>query len=370
MLRKIPMNDLRRFRAGSMFSARISTVLDSGEFILGSEVKAFEAELSRFLGVKRAAAVGNGTDAIQLGLRALGVQPGDVVATTPNAGGYTTTALRRIGAKPLFIDVDDDGQMSPEDLRRKLRANPLTKVVVATHLFGLMGRIFEIKEIAEGYGVQLFEDCAQAIGAKLNGHHAGAIGHAASFSFYPTKNLGGFGDSGAVVSSSGKVVERVELLRQYGWSTRYEVAEDGGMNSRMDEIQAAILVDKLQSIDQVNSRRREIWGKFCKATQRSRWRLIGSNSESFVAHLAVLVAPSRIEREAAQELFASNGVSTSVHYPILDYHQSAWRAEYMEQNCPKAEDLTDRILSVPLFPELEDWEVDSISKVISDLGSL
>ena len=356
-MNQIPLNDLGRIDASEneLIKHAISQVINSGNFILGGKVAAFESELGEFLGARHVMAVASGTDALVIALRALGVSRGHLVATTPNAGGYTSTALQLIGAQPLFVDCDDFGQMSPESLRDALSLNPQTHSVVVTHLFGLGGHIEEIAQICAESGLLLVEDCAQSLGASRNGMRFGTFGAASTFSFYPTKNLGALGDAGAISTPDPLVAERVRSLRQYGWSERYKVEVTFGQNSRMDEFQAAVLTLRLPKLDALNVRRRAIWALYEKALAGSDFRMIGVKDESFVAHLAVIKAPLG-KRERARLYLGNLGVSTGIHYPILDYQQPAFASE-MPGSCPVAEDLVDRIFTVPLFPDMTDEEI-------------
>lgn len=366
-MNRIPVNDLGRIEATEkqLIKHAISEVIDSGSFILGENVKAFESQLAEFLHTPHALAVATGTDALEISLRALGVSIGHLVATTPNAGGYTLTALQLIGAKPLFVDCDDSGQMDPESLRVALKMNPRAHSVVLTHLFGLGGYASEIAKICTEFDVFLIEDCAQSLGASRNGKRFGTFGIASTFSFYPTKNLGALGDSGAIATRDPLVADRIRSLRQYGWSERYRMELPHGRNSRMDEFQGAILSLRLPKLDSLNARRREIWGLYSAALSSSQFRLVGRNEESFVAHLAVVAAPQG-DRERARSLLETLGISTGIHYPVLDYQQAAF-VDTSYTVCPVSEDLVSRIFTIPLFPEMTEEE---ISRVVSGLNAL
>lgn len=362
----IPINDLSRSVPGEAEIATIVDVLRSGSYILGEKVASFESDLSKFIGVNYAFGVASGTDALVIALRALGVQSGDVVCTSPNAGGYTTTALRLIGAYPRFVDTDDFGRMSVEALREILENEVSIKGVVLTHLYGLMGDALSIRRLTNDFEVFLIEDCAQSIGARQGGHRAGSVGDAATFSFYPTKNLGALGDAGAVLTNDTRVAERIKLLRQYGWSERYYAQLEFGTNSRMDEVQASVLRARLVSLEQGNARRKVIWERYREAIEGSDWRIIGSQDSDFVAHLAVLVAPNAESRANAISTLSEYGVATSVHYPVLDYEQVAWADLNSRSKCPVAEDLAGRIITVPMYPSLADSEVSVVAAALSE----
>jgi dTDP-4-amino-4,6-dideoxygalactose transaminase len=358
----IPINDLSRAEDvhGEKLHSQLLDVVQSGSYILGAKVTELELGLATYLGCKHVIAVASGTDALVLALRALGVSTGDSVATTANAGGYTTTALTQIGASPVFVDCLDSGQMSVQDLRRVLESGYSLKAVVLTHLFGLTGPLSEVRVLCDEFGVLLVEDCAQSTGATIDGVRTGSVGDVSTFSFYPTKNLGALGDGGAVATSSPEIATRARKLRQYGWSSRYQVGLSFGTNSRMDEIQATVLLHRLPELDEMNRLRRSIWETYSGALEGSRWRLIGRNEETFVAHLAVLVAPQGL-RDESRDFLERNGVSTGIHYPILDYLQPAWESSYAG-SCPVAEDLVERIFTIPLFPQLTSSEIEHISR--------
>lgn len=360
----IPINDLSRAEdiRDDLLQSELLNVLESGTYILGTNVAKFEEEFSTYLGCKHVIAVASGTDAIVVALRAVGVLAGDRVVTTANAGGYTTTALAQIGAFPVFIDCFESGQMNYLDLRRVLEATPDIKAVVLTHLFGLVGPLAEVRSICDEFGISLVEDCAQSTGAARDGVKAGSVADVSTFSFYPTKNLGAIGDGGAIATSSPDIAARAQKLRQYGWSNRYEVVIPFGTNSRMDEIQATVLRHRLPSLDEMNSARRKIWVKYSAALEGSSWEIIGNEEEEFVAHLAVVVAPGRL-RDQSREYLENNGVSTGIHYPILDYQQPAWESRFFG-SCPVAEDLVQRIFTIPLFPQLTESEIGHISNAL------
>lgn len=364
----IPMNDLARREdlASGALEHKIIEVLKSGAYILGTEVASFEVEFAKFLGVQDVVAVATGTDALTIALRALGVQRADSVAIMANAGGYTMTSLVQIGAAPVYVDCDDSAQMDPASLRKCLSEYKTVKVVVVTHLYGLTANLLQIRAICDEFDVLLLEDCAQSAGAQLGKIRAGSVGDVATFSFYPTKNLGSVGDAGATASSS-QLAQKIRRLRQYGWDKRYEVTEPDGVNSRMDEIHAAVLKSRLGGLDASNQRRRDIWESFSKAFSGSDWRLVGANNTSFVAHLAVVIAPEGLAN-SARAFLRNQGIATDIHYPILDYQQLAWKG-LGRGNCPVAETLVPRCFSIPLFPELTDDEVDDISGALRFLAT-
>jgi dTDP-3-amino-2,3,6-trideoxy-4-keto-D-glucose/dTDP-3-amino-3,4,6-trideoxy-alpha-D-glucose/dTDP-2,6-dideoxy-D-kanosamine transaminase len=366
----IPLNDLRRSvnsESESQLRDLTAKVVVSGSYILGSEVRSFEAEFASYLGANFVTSVASGTDALVIALRSLGVERGSKVLVVPNAGGYTTTALMEIGAEPVFVDSDDMGRMDTESLDNFLHSTPEAVCVVATHLYGLNSNIEAVLAVCKSHGASLLEDCAQSTGAEVEGKKLGSFGDVATFSFYPTKNLGALGDAGAIATNSSKLALQHGSLRQYGWSSRYEVGTPFGKNSRMDELQAAVLRFRLPRLDELNRRRKQIWRTYEAALRGSVWRMLGDESPGFVAHLGILVTPLGLRDSAAKSL-ENRGVATSVHYPILDYLQPGW-AHLVSGNCPNAEDLTDRILTIPLFPELTDEEVESVASALRQMIS-
>ncbi len=334
-------------------AAAIQEVLDSGWFILGERVRRFEAAFAAYLGVAHAVGVANGTDALELGLRALGVGPGDRVITAANAGGYSTVAIHACGAQAQFVDVDRDGaHMDPSALAAALASRP--RALVVTHLYGRLGPVGEIAAAARAAGVAVLEDCAQAHGARRGGVHAGAFGDAGCYSFYPTKNLGALGDGGAVVTGDAAIAERVRRLRQYGWEDKYRVVHEHGRNSRLDEIQAAVLQVKLGWLDRENARRREIAAAYGAGIRNDAIIVPRRGGEEDVVHLFVVRCA---QREALRAHLAAAGVRTDVHYPIPDHRQPAFAARYGGVSLPATEALAAEVLTLPAHPALREDEV-------------
>lgn len=361
----IPLNDLSRIDSVTLASEIevVSKVISSGNYMMGPHASALEVEISKFTRGVGTVTVGNGTDALMLAMQGLGLQQGDLVATVPNAGGYATTAAIKIGAIPILVDIDPVTlQMSTDSLRR-LVSNKQLSAVVATHLYGLMADIVTIRNICDEAGVLLIEDCAQAFGAKFDGKNAGSWGDAATFSFYPTKNLGAFGDGGAISFREFNHLSSARQLAQYGWSTRYEVTMIGGVNSRIDEIQAAVLLLRLQNLNEENSKRRRTIKRYIDSLSEKR-KIIFLDDESFVGHLAVLVTDSRDKDQAA---LTAAGISTGIHYPILDNYQPAWKSIFENQMTPVAVTNSQKILTLPCFPRLEENEIQLVCKTLSEL---
>lgn len=341
----------------------MTRVLDSGWYVLGPEHDAFEAELAAYLGAPTAVGVGNGTDALQLAMLALGVNPGDAVLTAANAGGYASTAARSIGARPVYADVDPSTLLltaaTLDDAVRGLDGDPA--VIVVTHLYGMAAEMPSIVAWAEARGIPLIEDCAQSLGARVDGRRAGTFGDAATFSFYPTKNLGAIGDGGAVVARDALVADRVRSLRQYGWESKYRATTPGGRNSRLDELQAAILRVRLDGLDALNARRREIHARYAAALTLPGVRFVHSSSDAYVAHLAVLEAD---DRDLLRQRLDADGIRTDIHYPIPDHRQPIATQEPLP-TLPVTERAAGRILSIPLFPELNETEISRVESALA-----
>lgn len=342
----------------------IAAVLASGWYVLGPQHNALEAELSGYVGASETVLVGNGTDALELALAAVGVRAGSTVLTVANAGGYTTIAARLLGATPIYCDVAADTLlMTAQGVESALAsAGQKPAAIVVTHLFGAMAPVEAIVAIAARHGIPVIEDCAQALGARLGGKQAGTFGDIATTSFYPTKNLGALGDGGAVFTSNGELAESVRRMRQYGWSSKYHIGFDHGRNSRMDELQAAILRVKLPYLDASNERRREIHARYEAAAPAL---MVGRASSSFTAHLAVLAVD---DRERARAALKERGIGTDVHYPVADHEQKFPTGAAVGVSLPVTEKAATRIFSVPMFPELTDGEVDRISSALADLA--
>lgn len=344
---KLLINDIRRQNEANRtdIDAAFRRVLDRGWYISGPEVEAFEAEFARYCGAAHCVGVGNGTDALELAVRAAGVQPGDRVATVANAGMYGATAILRSEAKPVFVDVRPDTMLMTSE---GLAGAPGVKAAIVTHLYG---RMAEMPSLVAS-GVPLIEDCAQAHGARLNGRAAGTWGVAGCFSFYPTKNLGALGDAGAVVTNDPTMAARLRSLRQYGWTAKYVSGISGGRNSRLDELQAAILRVKLPHVDKWNERRRAIAARYDAAFGVNRTR--GSDD---VAHLYVLRCANR---ESVMKRLADAGIATAIHYPVPDHQQESVR---MKADLPVTEALCDQVLTLPLFPDMTDEEIEAVVRI-------
>ena len=354
---KVPFNDLQRAAVAesAVLLEGIRRVVESGWYVLGQEVRQFEEEFSAYIGVREAVTVANGTDALELALRAIEVQAGDEVITVANAGMYASTAIRKLGAAPRYVDVDE-ASMNLDPATLESACGPKTRAVILTHLYGRMADVEAVSRWCEQRGLPLIEDCAQSHGAQRAGRRAGSFGKLACFSFYPTKNLGALGDGGAVLTSDAGLAARLRGLRQYGWKGKYDVRLAGGTNSRLDEMQAAVLRSRLPRLDENNRRRVEIARMYNAGLKHPLIATPAVEEDSYVAHLYVVRTPAR---DALREHLGANGVASDVHYPIPDHLQAAY-ASGTPARLPVTEQLARDVLTLPCFPELRDEEVRAV----------
>ncbi|MGQ3889259.1 DegT/DnrJ/EryC1/StrS family aminotransferase [Legionella sp. CNM-1927-20] len=358
------INDLskRITNYSEKIQSTMNRVLASGWLILGPEVKQFEQSFAAYLGCEYCISVANGTDALELALKAMGINRMDHVATVANAGMYATNAILAIGAEPIFMDIDSTTYVvSFEEVVRAIDVG--AKAIIVTHLYGLaIPEIEKIVDYCKKKGVLVLEDCAQAAGALLNNKRAGSFGDAASFSFYPTKNLAALGDGGAVVTNHSVMADKLKSLRQYGWSSKYQVELFGGCNSRLDEIQAAILSMFLPDLDHTNARRREIAALYNDGISHSDILVPLHKGAEYVAHLYVIRTKRRDDlRKHLHEL----NIATDIHYPIPDYRQPVFGNNFSAIFLENTELVTSEILTLPCYPELSDDEVKFIINAIN-----
>lgn len=326
--------------------AAFARVLDSGRYILGPEVDGFEAAFAAHVGVAHGIGVANGTDAVEIGLRAIGVRAGDRVATVAHTAVATVTAIRAIGAEPVFVDIDPATYVMDLDGLRAAAKTGL-KAVVAVHLYGNMVPPEPLTAICREHGLRLLEDCAQAHGADNAGRRAGSIGDAAAFSFYPTKNLGAIGDGGIVVTADAAVATEARLLREYGWRDRYVSAIEG-TNSRLDPMQAAFLSVGLEHLDARNDQRRAIAALYDAGLAEAPVTLpVATEGTRHVYHQYVVRVADR-DRVLAQ--MAEKGVGCGIHYPVPVHRQAAYAAP--DVHLPATEAAAAEILSLPMYPQL------------------
>jgi dTDP-4-amino-4,6-dideoxygalactose transaminase len=361
----IPFGDLRlQYQAIKVELDRaIQSVLDEGWFILGKGVSALEREFAGYCGAAFAVGVANGTDALQLALMACDVGPEDEVVTTPLSATFTALAISATGATPRFVDIDPETyNIDPQRLAEAV--GPRTKAIIPVHLYGQPADMDPILAIARQHDLQVIEDAAQAHGAEYKGRKAGTLGDVACFSFYPSKNLGAFGDAGMVVTDNKVISERVRMLRNGGQRGRYEHLLLG-RNSRLDELQAAILRVKLTHLDEWNARRRHLAALYTALLGDS---VVDPPLEiPDVKHVYHLYVIRCTDRDALQEHLAEQGVGTAVHYPTPIHLQGAYRWLNIEPGSfPEAEQAAEQILSLPIYPELTDTKVRQVAAHIRD----
>jgi dTDP-4-amino-4,6-dideoxygalactose transaminase len=335
--------------------------LDGGWYILGEEVRQFEAEFATYLGVRHALGVGSGTEALHLALAACGVGPGDEVITVAHTAVATVAAIELCGAVPVLVDIASDTfTLDPRHLARAI--TPKTKAIVPVHLYGQPADLAPILDLAHQHGVRVVEDCAQAHGARYGGRRVGAWGDIAAFSFYPTKNLGALGDGGAVVTDDAALAERVRLLREYGWAERY-VSHIAGWNSRLDELQAAVLRVKLRYLDADNTARARLAARYTSGLSGVGLGLPGARAEGeHVYHLYVVRSARRDELQA---FLKARGIGALVHYPVPVHLQPAYQNRLRGSAAlPETERAAREVLSLSMYPELRDDEVDRVIDLV------
>lgn len=339
----------------------LDRVLTSGRYILGNEVKAFEREWAAFLGAPHCIGVGNGTDALALALWAVGVKAGEEVITVSHTAVATVAAIEQIGAVPVFADIDPRSRcMNPAHLPGLISKN--TRAIVPVHIYGQPAPMGTIMAVAKKYGLKVVEDCAQAHGATVGGQYVGTFGDAAAFSFYPTKNLGALGDAGAVVTSDPVLADSVRMLREYGWRERY-VSLTPGRNSRLDELQAAILRVKLPYLDCNNSRRRLVAAAYTEALRNS--TLVAPATIEGTEHAMHLYVVECTDRPAFERFLNGAGITTGRHYPLAVHQQPAYAGRIRGSRAlPITEALYEHLMTLPCYPELRDEDVAHISETL------
>jgi dTDP-4-amino-4,6-dideoxygalactose transaminase len=337
----------------------LDRVLTSGRFVLEQEVEGFEKEWAAYCGAEHAVGVASGTDALALALQAVGVRAGDEVVTAANTCVPTVAAIEQAGAAPVLADVDP-GTFTLDLARVEEALTERTRALVPVHLYGRVADMEPLLELARTRKLLVVEDCAQAHGAEYEGRRAGALGDAAAWSFYPTKNLGAIGDAGAVTTSDPETAERVRLLRNYGEQERFRhVAR--GRNSRLDAVQAAVLRAKLPHLEEWNERRREIAAAYGEALADT--DVAAPGGDGHVYHLYVVRTPRR--EELREHLFA-RGIGTAIHYPVPIHLQPAYTAlTPAGRDLTASERLSRSILSIPLNAALTDDEVDYVAEALA-----
>lgn len=349
----------------------VRKVLESGWYILGQEVKAFEREFASFLGsVSPTLGVANGTDALVLALKGLGLKPGSGVITVSHTATATVAAIELAGGVPVFTDIDPVWMvMEPQRLADTIREyrkgrNPPLQAVVVVHLYGQPADMEGIRAVCRKEGLLLVEDCAQSAGASWNGRKTGTWGDAASFSFYPTKNLGALGDGGGVVAADPKVTNQIRMLREYGWSQR-NMSRFAGMNSRLDELQAAILRVKLKALAEENDKRRKLAGLYRKGINHPEVQLPEERKEG--RHVYHLFALRSQRRNRLRSKLKAIGIGTNIHYPFPIHRMPGYRNRCWlpARGIPETEKASREVLSLPMYPELNKKTANLITKHVN-----
>jgi len=351
----------------SEIDSAMRNVMENGRYILGPKVRDFEEHFAKYLGMAHCIGVANGTDAVHLSLRACGVKAGDGVITASHTAVATVAAVEWLGAVPVLVDIDPESYtLDPQKVENTLRRIKTTltiKAIVAVHLYGHPSDMNALRDIADLSGIVLIEDCAQAHGAAVGDRKAGSMGACGAFSFYPTKNLGAFGDGGAIVTDDAGIAERLRSLQQYGWRERY-ISEGAGYNSRLDELQAAILDVKLQWLDAGNERRRRIAALYRDGLAGMPLDL--PREKPGVHHVYHQYVIRSAERDRLRIYLESKGIQTSILYPMAVHRQPAYRNRVPvgEGGMAVTEGIVQRILSLPIYPELGDAEVERVIETI------
>jgi dTDP-4-amino-4,6-dideoxygalactose transaminase len=358
----VRFGDLARHTAAvrDELDAAADRVLGSGQFLFGGEVESFEESFAAWCGAVHAVGVANGTDAITIALQAVGVGAGDEVITVANSCIPTAVGIENAGAIPVLVDAEPVTR-TIDVTQVDAAITPRTRAILPVHLYGQCADLGPLLQIARARGLALVEDCAQAHGAEIDGRRAGSIGDAAAFSFYPTKNLGALGDGGAVVTNDAAVAERVRLLGNYGERERFEHVLHG-RNSRLDALQAAFLSAKLPHLEAWTERRRGIAARYAAALEGTGVRApVEAPGRRHVYHLYVVETDGR---DAFRATLGATGIETAVHYPRPIHLQPAYRALGEGRSLPVSERLASRLVSLPIYPELTDDEVEAVAAAL------
>jgi dTDP-4-amino-4,6-dideoxygalactose transaminase len=336
-------------------------VLESGRYILDEEVEAFEEEFAAYCGVRHCIGVGNGLEALHLILRVSDIGPGDEVIVPSNTFIATWLAVSHAGAIPIPVEpLEDTCNLNPEFIENAI--TPHTKAIIAVHLYGTPADMDRINAIARKHRLQVVEDAAQAHGARYKGRRVGGLGNAAAFSFYPTKNLGALGDAGAVTTNDNELADRIRSLRNYGSLEKY-VYEQKGFNSRLDEMQAALLRAKLIYLDKWNAARRSVAELYLKLLQNADLRL--PVTPPWAEPVWHVFAVRSADRPGLRDWLAANGIETMIHYPVPPHLQAAYTdLGWQEGSLPIAERIHREVLSLPMFPSISPMEISHVAKAI------
>ncbi|MCH7951974.1 DegT/DnrJ/EryC1/StrS family aminotransferase [Patescibacteria group bacterium] len=339
----------------------ISKVLESGQYILGEQVQSFEREFAQYLGVNFAIGVGSGTEALHIALKAAGLGKGDEVITVSHTAIATVAAIEVAGANPVLVDIESDFYtINPNKLKKAISKK--TRAIIPVHLYGQPADLAPIASFARQHRIHLIEDCAQAHGAMYKGKRIGSWGNLACFSFYPTKNLGAFGDGGAIVTSSKKLANTCRMLREYGWSET-KVSSIPGWSSRLDELQAAVLRVKLRYLDKDNESRMKLAAMY--DTLLAETDLILPKKKARATHVYHQYVVRSERRDALRDFLMKKGIQTLIHYPIPVHLQPAYRGKVKTGGKLKeTEHAANKVLSLPIYPELTQTQLRLVVKTI------
>ena len=359
-----PFVDLRRQHAeiGQEIAQAIDRVQNSGTFVLGKEVEGFEREFSRYIGAKFGVGVNSGSDALFLTLKALGIGANSEVITVSHTFVSTVDGIVRCGAQPVFVDVEPDTYcINAAKIEEKITER--TKAILPVHLYGHPADLDAVLKIAKQYGLSVVEDACQAHGTEYKGKKVGCFGNAGCFSFYPVKNLGAYGDGGMVTTNDRSIAERVKLLRNYGQSRKYD-HDVVGINSRLDELQAAILRVKLSRLDEWNEKRRRLAELYKEILEQT--DIVLPSERTYAKHAYHLFVIRLAGRDNCQRFLQKSGIQTHIHYPIPVHKQKAYAAFESTRDLPVTQAICNEILSLPLFPSLTEDEVAYVAEATKD----
>ncbi len=360
----IPMNgfEIQYLSIKEEIDNAIQSVLQSGQYILGENVSSFEQEFAKYCGSDSAVGVGNGSDALKLALLALGIQSSDEVITVSNTAVATALAISSVGAKPVFVDINPE-TFTIDISQIEDKISDKTKAIIPVHLFGHPVDMDPLMELADRYDLAIVEDACQAHGSEYKGRRVGSIGHIGCFSFYPTKNLGAFGDGGMVVTNDEKIAEKVSILRNYGQKNRY-VHVLKGINSRLDELQAAILRVKLKHLDEWNEKRRSgaaTYKKFLGDVDE----VVCPIEKKFAKHVYHLFVVRTRKRDELQSFLRSRDIISLIHFPIPIHLQKSYEDLGISKGMlPVTERVAEEILSLPIYPELKKEQIEEVAESI------
>jgi len=359
---RIPMVDLAgQYRElKPTLEPMMAATLDAAQYILGPNVQTFEKEAAVYLGVKHAITCANGTDALHLALLAAGIGPGDEVISTPFTFIATAEAIAYVGAKAVFVDIDP--QTFNLDVAQVERAiTPKTRALLPVHLFGQPAHLAPLQALAQQHGLRLIEDCAQSFGAAIGGHMTGSIGDVGAFSFFPSKNLGCYGDGGMVTTQSDELAEQLRMLRNHGSKVRY-YHDIVGYNSRLDELQAVVLRAKLPHIDRYNRERRRVAHRYSAGL--AGLGLQTPHEDGVGVHVYHQYTLLTDRREAIQQALNAQQIASAIYYPVPLHQQKVFASISAGQRFPVTESVAARCLSLPIYPELSDAAIDEVCGVI------